>query len=88
MGTAVFCIASSHAIASDVRRVSVDLELEHDLKVVCGERKTRPQPAGLGGAILGETDVLVGVDDGVGAEVPKLVLEVGGWFGGKKCFLE
>lgn len=66
----------SHAISGNVRGVTGDIEFKDDLEIVGSQGETRPEPTSLGSSILGETDVLVGVDDGVGTEIPELVLQV------------
>lgn len=60
-----------------MRCMTFNFELEHDFKVLRGQGEARPEPACLRGAILGETNVAVGVYDGIGAKVPEFVLEVG-----------
>lgn len=67
----------SQPITGNVRSVTFDFEFECDLEIVCGERETGPEPAHLGATILGETNVSVGIYDGVSAKVPELVLKIG-----------
>lgn len=40
-------------------RLAINFELDIDLPVGYGERHASPKPAGLGGFVLGETDMFV-----------------------------
>ena len=62
-------------IAKEVS-LAIDVELDFNLPVGCGEGHARVYPAGLRGSVGGEADVLVGADDGVAAKVPPTALEV------------
>lgn len=54
-------------------RRQTDLELNVDLIAATRQRQPAPEPAHLRLTILGESDVLVGVDDGIGSKVPPTV---------------
>lgn len=56
--------------------LAIDVEFDFNLPVGCSQRDARVYPAGLGGSVGGEADVLVGADDGVAAKVPPAALEV------------
>lgn len=65
-----------HAIAKQSAR-AVDLEFKFHLPVGCGEGNARVEPAGFGGVLACQADILVGADDGAAAEVEPAGLKIG-----------